>query len=86
MAQTVTVDVESITLREYMLAEQQSGMDVKQLLSSKMAQMILVVFVDGLRNSAQPRSWQEVENLRLLDALSSTSDSPPAAALTTSPA
>ena len=69
----ITFDLSTLTLREAAEAERQSGWTIGEIVKSRTAMRILAVFVDGLRNSERPRSWSEVSDLRLLDALPSTS-------------
>lgn len=74
----ITLDIDSLTLGELMEVERQTGEDVQDLLRGKMGRMILAVFVHRWRSSGRAPSWNEIADLRLLDALSSTSDSQPA--------
>ena len=73
----ITFDVDTLTLGELAAAETASGLDSSILLSRSAHRLLLVVFVQRLRSSGKPPSWQDVESLRLQDARSSTSDSPP---------
>lgn len=69
---TVTLDISTLTLGEAAKAEQQSGMTIQQLSRSSAGTILLAMFVHELRSSAEPRSWSELSNLRLLDVSSST--------------
>lgn len=73
--QTVTLDISTLTLGEAAAAEIQSGATIQQLARGRATLRLLAMFVHELRTSAQPRSWQELSNLRLLDVSSSTSQS-----------
>jgi len=75
-AEQITFDVDTLTLGELAAAETASGLDSSTLLSRSAHRLLLVVFVQRLRSSGKPPSWQDVENLRLQDARSSISDSP----------
>jgi hypothetical protein len=81
---SVRLDLDSLTLGEMMAVERASGQDVQDLLASKMGRMTLAVFVQRLRNSGSAPSWNEVEDLRLLDVLGSTSSSSEVSTETTS--
>jgi len=73
----ITLDLETLTLGEMAAAEKASGEDINTLLGRSAQRILLAVFIDRLRNSGQPPSWQELGALRLRDAQSSTSESPP---------
>jgi hypothetical protein len=73
--ETIAFDVDSLTLGEMAAAETASGLDSSVLLSRTAHRMLLVVFVQRSRSSGKPPLWSELENLRLLDARSSTSPS-----------
>ena len=81
---SVRLDLDSLTLGEMMAVEKASGTDVQELLASKMGRMLLAVFVQRLRSSGNAPSWSEVEGLRLLDVLGSTSSSSEVSEETTS--
>lgn len=74
-AETVTLDVSTVTLGEWVEAELASGLTMQQLLKSHAARKLLVMFVHELRHSANRRSWNELCSLRLLDVSSSMSRS-----------
>lgn len=73
----VTFDLDTLTLGELAAAEQASGLDTSALLSRTAQRMLLAVFVSQLRSSGQAPSWNDLQNLRLLDARSSLSGSAP---------
>lgn len=73
----ITFDIETLTLGELAAAETASGLDSSILLSRTGHRLLLGVFVHRLRSSGKPPSWQELGNLRVLDARSSSSDLPP---------
>ena len=81
---SVRLDLDSLTLGEMMAVEKASLTDVQELLASKMGRMLLAVFVQRLRSSGSAPSWSEVEGLRLLDVLGSTSSSSEVSEETTS--
>ena len=70
---TVTLDLETLTLGEGAEAERQSGQSLASLLTTTMGRKTLALFVDGLRSSDPPPSWQELSSLRLLDVSPSSS-------------
>lgn len=72
----VTLDITTLTLGEAAAAEIASGATIQQLAKGRATLRLLAMFVHELRTSAAPRSWSELSNLRLLDASSSTSQSP----------
>ena len=59
MAQ-VKFDITTLTLGEAAEAETQSGKSIQQMAKSRASLLLLAVFVQELRNSEQPRSWQEL--------------------------
>ena len=73
MAEEVVFDIESLTIGEALAAEDASGQDITKLLASTSRRVMLAVFVQRLRNSGQPPSWQELGSLRLLDTHSGRS-------------
>lgn len=72
----ITFDIETLTLGELAAAETASGLDSSILLSRTGHRLLLGVFVHRLRSSGKPPSWQELGNLKVLDARSSSLDSP----------
>jgi hypothetical protein len=76
-AEPVTFDLNTITLGEAAAAEIASGKPLSSLLKSPTARRMLAVFVTEYRNSGVGPSWSELSNLRLLDAMRSTSQSSP---------
>jgi len=70
----ITIDPNSLTLGELAAAETASGLDTSILLSRSAHRLLLMVFVHRLRSSGQPPNWSELENLRVQDAPSLTSD------------
>lgn len=72
----ITLDLDTLTLRELAEAEKQSGEDAQTILARSTSRMILAVFVHEWRTSGRVPSWSEVGDRRLLDALSSTSPFP----------
>ena len=72
----ISLDVNTLTLGELAAAETASGLDSSVLLSRSAHRLLLAVFVHRLRTSGRPPSWQELGNLRVQDARSSTSASP----------
>lgn len=72
----ITFDIETLTLGELAAAETASGLDSSILLSRTGHRLLLGVFVHRLRSSGKPSSWQELGNLKVLDARSSSSDLP----------
>ena len=71
----VTLDITTVTMGELAEAEQQSGKDFQTLMRTRMSRALLGLFIHELRTSAQPRSWSELSNLRVLDVSSSTQPS-----------
>jgi hypothetical protein len=82
MAQSITLDIQTLTLGELAEAERQSGLSFQVLIKGRANLILLALFVHELRSSEQPRSWSELSNLTLQDAsssmLPSPSDGPPA--------
>lgn len=76
MPESVTFDLDTLTLGELAAAEDASGQDASVLLSRSAHRRILALFVLGLRSSGQPPSWKLLESRRVLDGLSSPSASP----------
>lgn len=72
----VTIDLQTITLGEMSRVELASGESFERLIKGRASLRLVVMFIHELRNSARPRSWQELSNLRLSEALSSASRSP----------
>ncbi len=70
----IAFDLNTLTYGELAAAEIASGIDSSILLSRTGHRLLLAVFVQRLRSSGQPPKWQELENLRVLAAPSSTSD------------
>ena len=70
MAQSITLDISTLTLGEAAAAEYASGQNIQELIRSRASLIMLAMFVHDLRNSEQPRSWHELSNLSLLDASS----------------
>lgn len=82
---TITLDIDSLTLAEMAAAEEQSGQSFDRLLTRGAAtRRLLALWVHEQRNSERPRSWSEVGSLRLSDVSSSTSPSEPAGTPATS--
>ena len=73
----ITLDITSLTLGEAAEAEFQSGKTIQQLAKGRASLLLLATFVHELRSSEQPRNWQELSNLPLLDVSSLTSQSSP---------
>ena len=69
----LTFDITTVTMGELAEAEQQSGKDYQTLMRTGMSRALLALFIHELRSSAQPRSWNELSNLRVLDESSWTS-------------
>lgn len=74
-AETVVLDLETITLGEMASAEMASGRDFSQLLKGKVTRLLLAVYLHDLRHSAEPRSWRDLSSLHLSDVKSSDSPS-----------
>jgi hypothetical protein len=75
---TITLDIDSLTLAEMATAEEQSGRSFDRLLTSGAAtRRLLALWVHEPRSSERPRNWKELGNLRLADASSSASPSVP---------
>jgi hypothetical protein len=73
MTETVTLDLDSLTLGEMSAVEVAAGQDFIQLLSAGRAtQRLIGLYVNELRHSDKPRSWRELSALRSQDAPSST--------------
>lgn len=72
--QIVTLDLDSLTLGEMAEVEQAAGgKDILVLLSAGRAtQRLIALYINELRTSETPRSWQELSALRSQDAPSST--------------
>jgi hypothetical protein len=87
MADTITLDLETVTLGEMAAVELAAGRDFLDLWKAgRGTRRLIAVYVSELRTSATPRSWQELSGLRLLDASSSTLPASPAGAPATSAA
>jgi hypothetical protein len=72
---TITLDIDSLTLAEMALAEEQSGRSFDRLLTAGAAtRRLLALWVHEHRTSAQPRSWRQLGDLRV--SVSSSSESP----------
>ncbi len=80
MAQTVTLDLQTLTLGELAEAERQSGLSFQALIKGRANLILLGLFIHELRSSEQPRNWHELSNLTIQDAsssmLRSSSDGP----------
>lgn len=71
-----TLDIETLTLGEMSQAEIQSGMRFETLLTSGRSTLrLLALWVQERRTSNEPRSWQELSNLRPLGKRSLASPS-----------
>jgi hypothetical protein len=76
---TITLDIDSLTLAEMALAEEQSGRSFDRLLTAGAAtRRLLALWVHEQRSSERPQTWSELGNRRLSDVSSSTSPSEPA--------
>jgi hypothetical protein len=74
-----TLDVTTLTLGEMAEAERQSGRSFDNLLTSGTAtRRLLALFIVESRTCAQPRSWQQLADLRPYDSSSSPLPSEPA--------
>ena len=73
----ITVDPDSLTLGELRAAEIASGQDSSVLVSRSASRLLLMVFVHRLRSSGSVPLWSELESLRVRDARSLISGSPP---------
>jgi hypothetical protein len=82
--ETITLDLESLTLGEALAAEEASGKDIGALLRTSGHRRILALFIHRLRSSGSAPDWQELTSLRLLDAFSGVSRSSPASRSETS--
>ena len=78
MVERIEFDPDSMTLGEVLAIEKASGEEFQTLIRSRAGQMAMAVFVQRLRSSGQPPRWNELLNLRLLDASSSLLGSEPA--------
>ena len=79
MTETVTLNLETVTLGEMAAVEQAAGRDFLDLWQAGRAtRRLTALYVHELRTSETPRSWQELSALRLLDGSSSTSPARPA--------
>jgi hypothetical protein len=76
MAQSITLDIQTLTLGELAEAERQSGLSFQVLIKGRANLILLALFVHELRSSENARSWQELSNLTLRDASSSIQRSP----------
>jgi hypothetical protein len=65
--ETVTLDLETLTLGEIIAAEEASGIDIGKLLSRAGHRRALAIFVQRSRSSGSVPSWHEITSLRLLD-------------------
>jgi hypothetical protein len=75
---TITLDIDSLTLAEMATAEEQSGRSFDRLLTSGAAtRRLLALWVHEQRSSERPRNWRDLGALRLSDVSSSTSPSEP---------
>jgi hypothetical protein len=72
----VTLDVTTITLGEMSEIEIQSGVSFERLLRGKISRQMVALWVYARRTFEQPRTWQELSNLRLYDVASSSSPKP----------
>jgi len=77
MAETITFDIETLTVGELAQAEIASGLTSRELLSSGSYQLLLGVFVHHLRSSKQPPKWSELASHKVLDVQSLLSLSEP---------
>lgn len=84
MPETVTLDLETLTLGEIVAAEDASGKDIGKLLSTSGHRRLLAIFVQRLRSSGSAPSWQELLSLRLLDVSPGVSPSRPVSPSATS--
>ena len=66
----IELDIESLTLGECLAAEEASGKDLQQLVSTTSGRLLLAVFVQRLRSSGNAPDWKELTGLRLLDTSS----------------
>ncbi len=70
----LTFDPDSLTLGEMVAVEAAGGEDFPKLWAAGLGMKLLIAaYVNELRTSEQPRSWNELSSLRLLDVSSSTS-------------
>lgn len=64
----ITLDVDTLTLGEMATIEMQSGLPFSVILAAAIkggaTRRLLALWVQESRNSAQPRSWRELANLR----------------------
>ena len=75
---TITLDIDSLTLGEMMQAERESGQSFDRLLTAGAAtRRLLALWVHEQRSSGRPRNWQELADLRLSDVSAMTSPSSP---------
>jgi hypothetical protein len=82
---TITLDIDSLTLAEMAQAEAETGRSFDRLLTAGAAtRRLLALWVHEQRSSERPRTWSELGSLRLSDVSSSASPSAPAGARTTS--
>lgn len=58
------LDIATLTLGEMSEAERQSGRSFDGLLRGRATRKLLALFIHELRTSAQPRSWQELSDLK----------------------
>jgi hypothetical protein len=72
----ITLDMETLTLGEVIAAEDASGKDIGVLLSKSGHRRVLALFVHRLRTSGEAPRWQELTDLRILDAFPGRSPSP----------
>lgn len=82
--ESVTLDLESLTLGEILAAEDASGKDIGKLLSTSGHRRVLALFVQRSRSSGKPPLWHELLSLRLLDVSPGTSPSQPVSPSATS--
>jgi hypothetical protein len=80
-----TLDITTLTLGEMAAAELETGRSFQDLLKGRATQRLLALWLDERRNSARPRSWRELGDLRPYVGSSSTSDSTPDSPSETSP-
>jgi hypothetical protein len=77
MAETIEFDLDTLTLGELVAAETASGLDSSILLARSAHRRMLAVFVSRLRSSGSVPNWNELADLRVVEAFNSTSPSSP---------
>ena len=75
----ITFDVDTLTLGELLAVEDASGLTAQEILGSfgrrSTLALLVAVFVQRLRSSGKPPSWQELSSLRVVDISSGPSRS-----------